>query len=417
MKILQIKRMFIVFLLCVFCLFSGLYLLAVKAYADEKPIVIVLDPGHGGSDMGAITKGKMEKELNYRVAMACKKELEKYEGVEVYLTRAKDEEKTLADRAAFAAERKADLVISLHFNASESHLLSGAETYVSSKQPLKAQAEKFALTELNLLEQYGIPIHGNFTRLNDNNLDYYGIIRESASYRIPTVIVEHCYLDVPAEEMFYDTQDDLVRLGIIDATAIAMTYGLRSDELGVDYVDLKKDKQILPQHIYRGDVTSPAVSCEFVSYDYHRKKALFQIQLNDPDCEVTSFGISLDNGKTFSPFRTLFFEDNFTFEYIVKDCENAAVVIGAYNALGNFGYSETLYMSDYVEADIAEVFMALEFPQSNKNFVHCFNEILVDIIFDIRERTYLMLFLFSSAGGILTTFGLYIFKKTGLYIL
>lgn len=415
MKTLRIRRMI------PFCLFlfaaAFIYFCTLKVYADEKPVVIVLDPGHGGTDIGAITKGRMEKELNYRVAMACKRELEKYEGVKVYLSRDKDEEKTLMERAVFAYEKKADLVISLHFNASESHLLSGAETYVSSKQPLKAKAEKFALNELSLLEQYGVPIHGNFTRLNESNLDYYGIIRESASRGMPTVIVEHCYLDVPAEERFFDTPDDLERFGIIDATAVAMTYGLRSKELGVDYSNQKNNEPILPQHVYRKDTSSPEVTCEFVKYDYNLKKAVFDITLNDPECEVTSFGVSIDNGKTYSPFRNLYFDEQFEFEYIIKDCEDANVIIGVYNAFGVFGYSQPIAMSDYVESEVVEAFASIEFPQSQSRNPSIFSfRYMIDIIQEMNELFYLLLFIVSALFGICATVVLTFLKRTGLYI-
>ncbi len=410
------KIVFAVFILLLF-VFAGIVFDSTKAFAEKKEVVIVLDPGHGGTDMGALTGGRMEKELNYTVAMACKRELEKYEGVKVYLTRGKDEELSLADRAKFASEKKADLVISLHFNASESHLLSGAETYVSSKQPLKSQAEKFALTELALLEQYGVPIHGNFTRLNENNQDYYGIIRESAARRMPTVIVEHCYLDVPAEAHFFDTPEDLQRFGMIDATAIAMTYGLRSKELGVDYSDIKKKGQILPQHVYRSDVTPPSVQCHFLDYDYNTKKALFEITLQDPDCPVSSFGISLDNGKTYSTFRNLYFEDKFQFEYIIKDCAEAEVLIGAYNAMGVFGYSNMLQMNDFVEVEVVEVMTSMDSSHALEKHMGILSfDYPIALIRKQNNIFYVVLFVITSCVGIVSSFVLMILKRNGLYL-
>lgn len=415
MKTLRIRRMISFSMFVLVFIIAGMIMNSANAYADNEPVVIVLDPGHGGTDMGAITKGRMEKELNYRVAMACKRELEKYEGVKVYVTRDKNEEKSLADRAAFAFDKKADLVISLHFNASESHLLSGAETYISSKQPLYAKAEKFALTELSLLEQYGVPIHGNFTRLNENNLDYYGIIRESATRGMPAVIVEHCYLDVPAEERFFDTPDDLERFGIIDATAVAMTYGLRSEELGIDYSKKKKDNPVLPQHVFRQDTTPPKVNVTFLDFDYNKKKALFEISVNDPECEVTSFGISLDNGKTYSPFRNLFFQDKFEFEYIIDDCSDAKVMIGVYNAFGVFGYSESLVLSDFVQEEVISAFASLESPQTKFNFGDDVLEVMTDIVRQRNSKFYALLFFLFSMFGALFTIFLLVLKKKEIY--
>lgn len=76
----------------------------------KRDIVIVIDPGHGGSNMGAEYNGVTEKEATLKVAAAMKAELEKYEGVVVYVTRTSDEDMELAERAAFAGSVKADLL-------------------------------------------------------------------------------------------------------------------------------------------------------------------------------------------------------------------------------------------------------------------------------------------------------------------
>ena len=59
-----------------------------KTNAYEKPIVIVLDPGHGGHDSGATCywggRWYREKTLNLAIAKACKAKLEQYAGVQVY---------------------------------------------------------------------------------------------------------------------------------------------------------------------------------------------------------------------------------------------------------------------------------------------------------------------------------------------
>ena len=207
---------FMMIALCFICF-------SIKAEA-KKDVVIVIDPGHGGDNLGARHNGVVEKEANMRVALSMKKELEKYDGVVVYLTRTGDDTMELLDRAKFARDVKADIIISLHFNMSELHDLNGSEMWISSQGSLYTEALKFAQVEQMLLADYGIPKRGCFTRLNDLGSDYYGIIRESANFGIPAVIVEHCYLDRPEEYGFYDTDAALERLGIIDATAVAMTY-------------------------------------------------------------------------------------------------------------------------------------------------------------------------------------------------
>lgn len=91
---------------------------------------IVIDPGHGGKDPGAIGyRGLKEKDVTLRLAKLLKQKLEAYPGCQVILTRYKDEYVPLEKRAALANKVKADLFISLHCNACPSHRLHGIETY------------------------------------------------------------------------------------------------------------------------------------------------------------------------------------------------------------------------------------------------------------------------------------------------
>lgn len=91
---------------------------------------IVLDPGHGGRDVGAIHPSKRlyEKNLTLDLAKRLKTILQK-QGYRVTLTRKNDTYISLERRAAIANQVKADLFISLHFNASEFRQVSGIETF------------------------------------------------------------------------------------------------------------------------------------------------------------------------------------------------------------------------------------------------------------------------------------------------
>ena len=72
--------------------------------------VIVIDPGHGGENLGAQVDGYTEKEMTMIVAKAMKEELETYDNVVVYLTRESDQELSLEERAQFAKDRNADFL-------------------------------------------------------------------------------------------------------------------------------------------------------------------------------------------------------------------------------------------------------------------------------------------------------------------
>ena len=91
---------------------------------------IVLDPGHGGKDPGAIgANGAAEKDIVLSIAKKLAARLKNEMGVEVVLTRKDDRFIPLEDRTAIANNEDADLFISLHMNASVNSDARGVETY------------------------------------------------------------------------------------------------------------------------------------------------------------------------------------------------------------------------------------------------------------------------------------------------
>jgi N-acetylmuramoyl-L-alanine amidase len=90
---------------------------------------IVIDPGHGGHDPGAMGNGVNEAELVLDVALRLEQLLRKLSGTEVVLTRRTDEFVSLAERTAMANREGADLFLSIHANASEDTSARGIETY------------------------------------------------------------------------------------------------------------------------------------------------------------------------------------------------------------------------------------------------------------------------------------------------
>jgi N-acetylmuramoyl-L-alanine amidase len=100
----------------------------------SKPFaVVVLDPGHGGEDSGAMCGGVMEKDLTLDVARRVDRLLDS-EGVATLMTRLGDSYVSLADRAAFGNRVKDSIFISIHFNEDNKPVASGVETYYASHQ-------------------------------------------------------------------------------------------------------------------------------------------------------------------------------------------------------------------------------------------------------------------------------------------
>lgn len=307
----------------------------------KRDIVIVIDPGHGGSNMGARYNGVVEKEATMKVAIAMKEELEKYDGVVVYLTRTGDDSMELLERAQFARSVKADIVLSLHFNMSELHDLHGSEMWISSKGGLKQEAERFAKIEQMLLEEYGIDKRGCFTRLNDTGADYYGIIRESAQFNIPAVIVEHCYLDRPEEYAFYDTDAALDRLGRIDATAVAMAYKLSSEELGVNYAKHYVSNTKLPENLLAEDVTPPSeVFLSILGFNDSNHQLDLHLEVAEEESTMIYYQYSFNGGKTFSNKKLFYTDYAVDFNTQAYPSANNQFMVRAYNAYGLYTDSE-----------------------------------------------------------------------------
>lgn len=92
---------------------------------------IILDPGHGGKDPGAIGRsGTMEKEINLNIAQRLKKLLTEQLNVEVLLTREDDKYVSIYDRTKFANAKDGKLFISIHCNANNNRNVSGFSTYL-----------------------------------------------------------------------------------------------------------------------------------------------------------------------------------------------------------------------------------------------------------------------------------------------
>lgn len=90
--------------------------------------VVVIDPGHGGIDYGAIRSGINEKDITTDVSARVAKIL-KSDGFKVYMTRDEDKTLSLQERVDFAEENNPDIFVSIHVNSSEGTTATGIETH------------------------------------------------------------------------------------------------------------------------------------------------------------------------------------------------------------------------------------------------------------------------------------------------
>ena len=128
--------------------------LALPATAEQNgPLVVVLDPGHGGPpphDGAHGGRRRHEKAIALQVAQKTRHMLEQ-QGATVILTRDIDEHVPLADRVRVANEAGADVFVSIHCNAMETRedrkVTRGVETYFLSPDPTDAEARMLAQLE------------------------------------------------------------------------------------------------------------------------------------------------------------------------------------------------------------------------------------------------------------------------------
>lgn len=127
---------------------------AAVATADEKTFRIVIDPGHGGTDLGATRDSFIESKIVFEISQKVKEQLLKQNLTDIHLTRETDVLIPLKDRIKMANDMQADLFISLHANTSTSSQLTGMEFYFNASS-LAAQksAKQKSLTNAQVVEQ------------------------------------------------------------------------------------------------------------------------------------------------------------------------------------------------------------------------------------------------------------------------
>ncbi len=114
---------------------------------------IVIDPGHGGLEPGARGRfGTLEKNVALEIGLKLKAVIERNFPSRVILTRDKDLNVSLENRAALANNNKADFFISIHANSSFRKDAHGSETYFLSRDATDEEAKKLAFLENNPAE-------------------------------------------------------------------------------------------------------------------------------------------------------------------------------------------------------------------------------------------------------------------------
>lgn len=179
-----------------------------------KGISILLDPGHGGTDPGAVgPTGLKESEVNLRVARYLR-DLLKADGAEVMMTRDRDVFISLADRVSMATEHTPDLFVSIHHNASLKPVTENrSEIYYNAID--RGISQKVGNTMMAEMAKWGfgeesIIVPAGFFVLRNNP--------------VPSVLTEGAYITIPKIEQKLQTGKALTNQAQVLRRAIRETF-------------------------------------------------------------------------------------------------------------------------------------------------------------------------------------------------
>ncbi len=245
----------VVAMICSFLTVTGEIREDVKA-ASIPEYVVVLDAGHDASHSGAQNKsnGYQEEVLTYKIASYCKEELEKHEGVKVYMVRdsyscpfggsSVKSQDCNSKRVEFAKKVNADLYISFHLNSAGASARGVSVYYPNSNyRPEIGQNGRILANDIiGRLEALGIPQNGrgtlirnseDNTRYPDGSLaDYLAVIKGNKKNNIPAVLIEHCFISNASDcNDFLSSEAKIKNLGTADANGIMDYLGINTNSL------------------------------------------------------------------------------------------------------------------------------------------------------------------------------------------
>ncbi len=179
---------------------------------------IYIDPGHGGSDPGAVgPTGLKEKDINLSIAIDVGQILQKH-GISAILTRQDDSRVELADRVKIANDNGADYFVSIHNNSASNPAATGTETFAfpnSDRGTKLADAVQRSLVNEIKLANRGVKHKGLFVLKNT---------------KMPAILVEIAFINNPKEEKL------LKDPGFLNKASIGISKGILTF-LGMEYRD------------------------------------------------------------------------------------------------------------------------------------------------------------------------------------
>ena len=186
-------------------------------------MVVVIDPGHGGSDPGAVYNGRQEKDDVLMLAKEVGRILEA-RGIEVVYTRNNDIYETPFKKAQDANNANADYFISFHRNSSEyPNQYSGAEVLVYDESGIKSVLAN------NILD--GMEAAGYKNLGVDERKDLV-VLRRT---RMPAVLIEAGFINNEEDNQIFDENFDRLAQGIADGVLNTLGFASGADNMAMQY--------------------------------------------------------------------------------------------------------------------------------------------------------------------------------------
>lgn len=189
------------------------------------PINILIDPGHGGTETGAMANGYIEKDLNLTTALFLREDL-KRQGFSITMTRDKDITMDLDTRGKMAAGH--NMLLSIHFNSSGG---SGGKGFEGIHSLYNDSAKWLAMCVSKEVAKLGLHERGIWSKESSayRGRNYYGVLRSAEP--VPGVILEGLFLDNAVDVENLKKPDFLKNLSTAYTKGICTAYSIK-------YVDL-----------------------------------------------------------------------------------------------------------------------------------------------------------------------------------
>ncbi len=209
--------------LLLFCLGILNFSFAQKDVTQGKNPIIVIDPGHGGQDAGAITiNGINEKDVVMSIAskmIVLNKKL--YENpLMLFLTRYTDTLVSLGDRTRLTKKLKADIFISIHCNQAINRTASGTEVFIHPKSEVQAEKSAYlgfmiqkGLTDLLGIKKRGLKF-GDFQVLRDSHND------------TGTILLELGFLSQTDEAIYLSKEESQNAIALVILQSVIKSFGI-----------------------------------------------------------------------------------------------------------------------------------------------------------------------------------------------